>query len=284
MLAIARVNLEASGIRNAQVRHGEIYALPFPDGFSDFVTIHQVLHFLEDPARALAEAARILEPGGRLMIVDFAPHDLDELRTGHAHRRLGIAAEHMAQWLPAPASPSPSMTCCRRPGARRHRPHRLALAGHASPAPPSQLLPQHWTAPHDRLRRRRTGITVSLRVLPAEGRGDESFWRTIRKLETVSPQFVSVTYGAGGTTRDRTLNTVRRIAAETSLKPAAHLTCVGASKERSERHGARLHAAGVCATSWPFAAIRLAVSAHASCRTRWLPQRRRPRARHPRAG
>jgi ubiquinone/menaquinone biosynthesis C-methylase UbiE len=99
MLAIARVNLEAAGIRNAQVRHGEIYALPFPDGFSDFVTIHQVLHFLEDPARALAEAARILEPGGRLLIVDFAPHDVDELRTEHAHRRLGIAAEHMAQWL-----------------------------------------------------------------------------------------------------------------------------------------------------------------------------------------
>lgn len=99
MLAIARVNLEASGIRNAQVRHGEIYALPFPDGFADFVTIHQVLHFLEDPVRALAEAARILEPGGRLLVVDFAPHELDELRTGHAHRRLGIAAEHMAQWL-----------------------------------------------------------------------------------------------------------------------------------------------------------------------------------------
>jgi ubiquinone/menaquinone biosynthesis C-methylase UbiE/DNA-binding transcriptional ArsR family regulator len=99
MLAIARVNLDAAGVRNAQVRHGEIYALPFPDGFADFVTIHQVLHFLEDPVRALAEAARILQPGGRLLIVDFAPHDLDELRTEHAHRRLGIAAEHMAQWL-----------------------------------------------------------------------------------------------------------------------------------------------------------------------------------------
>jgi ubiquinone/menaquinone biosynthesis C-methylase UbiE/DNA-binding transcriptional ArsR family regulator len=99
MLAMARVNLEAAGSRNAQVRHGEIYALPFPDGFSDFVTIHQVLHFLEDPARALVEAARILSPGGRLMVVDFAPHDVDELRTDHAHRRLGIAAENMAQWL-----------------------------------------------------------------------------------------------------------------------------------------------------------------------------------------
>ena len=99
MLAMARVNLEAAGIRNSQVRHGEIYALPFPDGFSDFVTIHQVLHFLEDPVRALGEAARILSPGGRLMIVDFAPHDVDELRTAHAHRRLGVAAENMAQWL-----------------------------------------------------------------------------------------------------------------------------------------------------------------------------------------
>jgi ubiquinone/menaquinone biosynthesis C-methylase UbiE len=99
MLAIARVSLEAAGVRHAQVRHGEIYALPFPDGFADFVTIHQVLHFLEDPARALAEAARILTPGGRLLIVDFAPHELDELRAEHAHRRLGIAAEHMAQWL-----------------------------------------------------------------------------------------------------------------------------------------------------------------------------------------
>ena len=99
MLAMARVNLETAGIRSAQVRHGEIYALPFPDGFSDFVTIHQVLHFLEDPVRALTEAARILSPGGRLMVVDFAPHDVDELRTAHAHRRLGIAAENMAQWL-----------------------------------------------------------------------------------------------------------------------------------------------------------------------------------------
>lgn len=99
MLAIARVNLEAAGLRHAQVRHGEIYALPFPDHFADFITIHQVLHFLEDPGRAIAEAARILEPGGRLLIVDFAPHDFEPLRTEQAHRRLGIAAEHMAQWL-----------------------------------------------------------------------------------------------------------------------------------------------------------------------------------------
>ena len=136
MLAIARVNLETAGIRHAQVRHAELYALPFPDGFSDFVTIHQVLHFLEDPGRALIEAARILEPGGRLMIVDFAPHDLDQLRTEHAHRRLGIAAEHMTQWLhPCRLEPGSA----RRPAATlaqgRHRAHRFVVAGNKSRCP-----------------------------------------------------------------------------------------------------------------------------------------------------
>jgi len=76
-----------------------------------------------------------------------------------------------------------------------------------------------------------SGITVSFEFFPPKSETDESFWRTIAKLETVHPQFVSVTYGAGGTTRDRTLKTVARIAAETTLKPAAHLTCVGASKQ-----------------------------------------------------
>jgi len=99
MLALARTNLETSGLRAVQVRHGDIYALPFGDGVADFVTLHQVLHFLDDPQRALMEAARILSPQGRLLIADFAPHELEQLRTGHAHRRLGIAAEHMAAWL-----------------------------------------------------------------------------------------------------------------------------------------------------------------------------------------
>ncbi len=99
MLAMARVNLEKAGLRHVQVRHGDIYALPFADGFCDFITIHQVLHYLDDPGRALGEAARILAPGGRLLIADFAPHDFEQLRENHAHRRLGIAAEHMTSWL-----------------------------------------------------------------------------------------------------------------------------------------------------------------------------------------
>ena len=99
MLAIARANIEKAGHRHIQLRHGDIYALPFADGSADLVTIHQVLHFLDDPGRALTEAARILEPGGRLLVSDFAPHDMEQLREDHAHRRLGIAAEHLAHWL-----------------------------------------------------------------------------------------------------------------------------------------------------------------------------------------
>ncbi len=83
----------------SQIRHGDIYALPFGNGAADFVTIHQVLHYLDDPGRALIEAVRILKPEGRLLIVDFAPHELEALRNDHAHRRLGIAAEHMTGWL-----------------------------------------------------------------------------------------------------------------------------------------------------------------------------------------
>ena len=75
------------------------------------------------------------------------------------------------------------------------------------------------------------GITVSFEFFPPKpGEAEASFWRTIAKLEQVNPSFVSVTYGAGGTTRDRTLGTVARLARDTSLKPAAHLTCVGATR------------------------------------------------------
>jgi ubiquinone/menaquinone biosynthesis C-methylase UbiE/DNA-binding transcriptional ArsR family regulator len=99
MLAIARSNLEKQNLRHAQVRQSDIYALPFADGSADLITIHQVLHFLDEPQRALLEARRILSPTGKLLIVDFAPHDLEELRAEHAHRRLGLSSEQMAVWM-----------------------------------------------------------------------------------------------------------------------------------------------------------------------------------------
>jgi len=99
MLAYARSKLARAGIARAQVRHGDIYALALPDGVADAVVMHQVLHFLAQPALAIREAARVLTPGGKLLIVDFAPHELEFLREEHAHERLGFAPGQVAQWI-----------------------------------------------------------------------------------------------------------------------------------------------------------------------------------------
>lgn len=98
MLAVARANLERAGVAHAQVRHGDLFALPLESGAADVVCIHQVLHYLADPAAAVAEAARLLRPGGKLLLSDFAPHDLEDLREDHAHRRLGFTDDEVAGW------------------------------------------------------------------------------------------------------------------------------------------------------------------------------------------
>jgi ArsR family transcriptional regulator len=103
MIAVARANLDRAGISNARLRVGDVMHLPVLNDSFDLVVIHQVLHFLDEPARALAEAGAALAPGGRLLVVDFAPHDLEYLRESHAHRRLGFAHAQMAQWLDAAA-------------------------------------------------------------------------------------------------------------------------------------------------------------------------------------
>lgn len=99
MLSVARANLERLGLSRVDLRQGDIHAPPFGRGSFDLVLVHQVLHYLDDPARALREAARLVAPGGRLLVVDFAPHDLEFLREAQAHRRLGFAPEQVAGWL-----------------------------------------------------------------------------------------------------------------------------------------------------------------------------------------
>ncbi|OFX02468.1 MAG: hypothetical protein A3E78_04550 [Alphaproteobacteria bacterium RIFCSPHIGHO2_12_FULL_63_12] len=101
MLAVARDNLEKSGVSNAQVRHGDLFSLPVETATADVVCIHQVLHFLAEPAAAVREAARLLKPGGKLIISDFAPHELEFLRAEHAHRRLGFSDDEVAAWCAA---------------------------------------------------------------------------------------------------------------------------------------------------------------------------------------
>lgn len=101
MLRLARVKLEASGLRGASLRQGDMYALPLADASADVVILHQVLHYAQAPAHAIAEAARLLAPGGRLLIVDFAPHEREDLRESDAHARLGFAVSTMDNWLGA---------------------------------------------------------------------------------------------------------------------------------------------------------------------------------------
>lgn len=102
MLSVARSKLAASsGV--VQVRQADVYNLAFQSGVMgptyDLVTVHQVLHFLDDPALALSEVARVTAPGGHWMIVDFSPHTLEFMRTDYAHRRLGFANEQMLGWI-----------------------------------------------------------------------------------------------------------------------------------------------------------------------------------------
>jgi ubiquinone/menaquinone biosynthesis C-methylase UbiE/DNA-binding transcriptional ArsR family regulator len=101
MLLLARDRLERAGLKHCSVRQGDLYDLPLANDTFDVVILHQVLHFLDDGARAIKEAARVLRPGGRLLVVDFAPHEQEFLRERFAHRRLGFAAETVTQWLTA---------------------------------------------------------------------------------------------------------------------------------------------------------------------------------------
>jgi ArsR family transcriptional regulator len=105
MLAIARDRLMRAGLTQCQVRLGDTYRLPFPNGGGlagfDAVLFHQVLHYLDDPGAAVAEAARVMRSGGRLLIADFAPHDLEFLRNDFAHRRLGFSDREVQGWFSA---------------------------------------------------------------------------------------------------------------------------------------------------------------------------------------
>jgi ArsR family transcriptional regulator len=99
MLRLARVKLAQAGLAAAELRQGDMYALPLAAGSADTVILHQVLHYAQQPAAAVAEAARLLAPGGRLLIVDFAPHEREELRSRDAHIRLGFADDVMLKYL-----------------------------------------------------------------------------------------------------------------------------------------------------------------------------------------
>jgi ArsR family transcriptional regulator len=100
MLRLARAKLAATS-SPADLRQGDMYTLPLASASADVVILHQVLHYAQQPNAAIAEAARLLAPGGRLLVVDFGPHEKEELRSKHAHARLGFADEQIANWFAA---------------------------------------------------------------------------------------------------------------------------------------------------------------------------------------
>lgn len=124
MIAVARAKLAAASIGHAQVRLADIAELEAAGLAADLIVLHQVLHYFDDPGRLLATARRALRPGGEMLIVDFAPHGLEFLRTHHAHRRLGLSEAQMAGWARAaglavadfqslpPDTPGEGLTVC----------------------------------------------------------------------------------------------------------------------------------------------------------------------------
>jgi ArsR family transcriptional regulator len=99
MLRLAREKLSSTGLENIELRQGDMFALPLLSGSADTVIIHQVLHYAQAPQGVIAEAVRLLRPGGRLLVVDFGPHEKEELRSRHAHARLGFADAQIAAWF-----------------------------------------------------------------------------------------------------------------------------------------------------------------------------------------
>jgi len=99
MLALARTQLEQEGLKNVSVRKGDMYNMPMDDNCVDLATIHLVLHYAQEPHLVINEAARTLRKDGRLLIVDFAPHQEEHLRTEHNHQRLGFTDKEIRQRL-----------------------------------------------------------------------------------------------------------------------------------------------------------------------------------------
>ncbi|WP_374529005.1 ArsR/SmtB family transcription factor [Novosphingobium sp.] len=99
MLRLARTRLQDLPADQVELVQGDFTALPFGDGAFDTLLFHQVLHYAQAPEVVLAEAARVTRPGGTVALVDFAAHDREDLRTSHAHARLGFSDEQMLALL-----------------------------------------------------------------------------------------------------------------------------------------------------------------------------------------
>jgi len=101
MLTVARHKLASTDFSHMSVQQGDLHATPLGTGIADLVTIHQVLHYLDDPLEAIREASRLLKSGGTFLIVDFEAHQFEAFREKYAHRRLGFSDQDITTWLDA---------------------------------------------------------------------------------------------------------------------------------------------------------------------------------------
>jgi len=226
MLTVARSNLLSSGAANASVRHGDATATPYPDACANLVIIHQVLHFLDDPGRALSEAARVLKPGGRLVGGRFRtarvgafpvrPRAPSSRRIGDRLRALGRPCA--AQRRCGHAFQGAGQRAGAGQGRRRHRVDRRERQG-----------------PQDGESGMSNAPAVSFEFFPPKTpEMEDKLWDSVKRLAPVKPRFVSVTYGAGGSTRERTHGIVKRMAEETDLSSCwpHHLRCGDEVRDR----------------------------------------------------
>ncbi|MGY6532268.1 ArsR/SmtB family transcription factor [Glycocaulis sp.] len=101
MLTVARSKMSEAGLVNRLVRQADATALPLEPGAADLITVHQVLHYLDTPERAIAEWARVLAPGGLLLLADFETHGFEEFASEYHHAHLGFARAELKSWLEA---------------------------------------------------------------------------------------------------------------------------------------------------------------------------------------
>ena len=235
MLVLARAALGEAQLSQVSVRHGDVHRPPFEAASFDVAVMHHVLHLLDDPGEAIADTARLLRPGGRLLVADFAPHALEFLRERHGHRQLGIADAEMRAWAAAA---------------------NLTVETERTLQPPEQAGGERLTVrlwllrARGRAPRARGGggvmASVSFEVFPPRSsQAEQQLWSALERLAPLDPSFVSVTCGAGGTGADATLGALRAITARSALRTAGHLTCVGRSRAEIDEAIVCYWAAGV---------------------------------------